>query len=105
MYLTGFADEAAADIDGQIRATKELGWSRIEMRNVDGVNLHDLPEDKFDEVYGKLADAGIEVNCFGSGIANWAKSIGEARRRADEEARHQVHPHHELSADSRQADD
>ena len=75
MYLTGFADEAAADIDGQIRATKQLGWSRIEMRNVDGVNLHDLPEDKFEEVYGKLADAGIEINCFGSAIANWAKSI------------------------------
>ena len=75
MYLTGFADEAAADIDGQIRATKELGWSRIEMRNVDGVNLHDLPEDKFDLVYGKLADAGIEINCFGSAIANWSKSI------------------------------
>ena len=75
MYLTGFADEAAADIDGQIRATKELGWSRIEMRNVDGVNLHDLPEDKFDLVCGKLADAGIKINCFGSAIANWSKSI------------------------------
>ena len=75
MYLTGFADEAASDIDGQIRATKELGWSRIEMRNVDGVNLHDLPDEKFDLVCGKLADAGIEVNCFGSAIANWSKSI------------------------------
>ena len=75
MYLTGFADEAAADIDGQIRATKELGWSRIEMRNVDGVNLHDLPDDKFEEVCGKLADAGVEVNCFGSAIANWSKSV------------------------------
>ncbi len=75
MYLTGFADEAASDIDGQIRATKELGWSRIEMRNIDGVNLHDLPEEKFDAVCGKLAEAGIEVNCFGSAIANWSKSI------------------------------
>ena len=75
MYLTGFADEAASDIDGQIRATKELGWSRIEMRNVEGVNLHDLPDEKFDLVCGKLADAGIEVNCFGSAIANWSKSI------------------------------
>ena len=75
MYLTGFADEAASDIDGQIRATKELGWSRIEMRNVDGVNLHDLPDEKFDLVWGKLAEAGIEVNCFGSAIANWSKSI------------------------------
>ena len=75
MYLTGFADEAASGLDGQIRATKELGWSRIEMRNVDGVNLHDLPDDVFDAVYGKLAEAGIEINCFGSAIANWSKSI------------------------------
>lgn len=75
MYLTGFADEAASDIDGQIKATKALGWSRIESRNIDGVNLHDLTDEKFEEVYAKLADAGVTVNCFGSAIANWAKSI------------------------------
>jgi sugar phosphate isomerase/epimerase len=75
MYLTGFADEAAKGIDGQIRATKALGWSRIESRNIDGVNLHDLPDDKFEEVYAKLAEAGVTVNCFGSAIANWSKSI------------------------------
>src|SRR6185503_15552096 len=36
MYLTGFADEAARDIDAQIRATLELGWRSIESRNIDG---------------------------------------------------------------------
>ncbi|MBN1436946.1 MAG: sugar phosphate isomerase/epimerase [Sedimentisphaerales bacterium] len=77
MYLTGFADEAAVDIDGQIRATKELGWENIESRNIDGVNIHDLPDDKFDEVAGKLADAGVKINCFGSAIANWGKKIDE----------------------------
>ena len=75
MYLTGFADEAAADIDGQIRATKELGWTNIESRNINGVNLHDVADDVFETVYAKLADAGISVNCFGSAIANWAKDI------------------------------
>ena len=34
MYFTGFADEAASDIDGQIRATKELGWQFIESRSI-----------------------------------------------------------------------
>jgi sugar phosphate isomerase/epimerase len=75
MYLTGFTDEAARDIDGQIAATRELGWKHIESRNVDGTNLHDLSEADFDKVAAKLADAGIRISCFGSAIANWSKSI------------------------------
>jgi sugar phosphate isomerase/epimerase len=75
MYLTGFADEAAPDIDGQIRATKELGWQTIESRNIDGTNIHDVPEAVFEKVAGKLQDAGVQINCFGSTIANWGKSI------------------------------
>jgi sugar phosphate isomerase/epimerase len=75
VYLTGFADEAAGDIDSQIAATKELGWSNIEARNISGKNIHDLPDDQFDVVRGKLLDAGVSVNCFGSAIANWGKSI------------------------------
>ena len=71
MYYTGFADEAAAGIDGQIEVTKALGWKFIEARQIDGTNIHDLPEEKFEEVCGKLADAGIGVNCFGSTVANW----------------------------------
>ncbi len=85
---TGFADEAGADLDTQIRATQALGWSCIEARNIDGKNIHDLPEAEFERACGKLADAGIRVNCFGSAIANWGKqitdpfdsSLAEARR-------------------------
>jgi len=76
-YLTGFADEAANDIDGQIRATKELGWANIESRNINGVNIHDISDREFDAVYGKLQDAGVKINCFGSAIANWGKKITE----------------------------
>ena len=75
MYLTGFADEAATDIDGQIRATKELGWLNIESRNIDGKNIHNISDKEFDVVYGKLQDAGVSINCFGSEISNWAKNI------------------------------
>ena len=77
MYLTGFADEAADDIDGQIRATSELGWQYIESRNINGKNIHDIPDRDFDEVCGKLQDAGIGINCLGSAIANWGKEITE----------------------------
>ena len=36
--LTGIADEAAHDIDGQIKVHQELGWNTIELRMVDGKN-------------------------------------------------------------------
>ncbi|NLL84261.1 MAG: sugar phosphate isomerase/epimerase [Lentisphaerae bacterium] len=75
MYLTGFADEAATDLAGQIRATKELGWRNIESRNIDGVNIHDLTDEAFDKAFEQLAAADIQVNCFGSTIANWGKDI------------------------------
>ena len=90
MYLTGFADEAAADIDGQIRATKELGWENIESRNIDGTNIHDISDGEFDIVCGKLEDAGVRINCFGSAIANWGKSIEEPFDSSLEEARRAI---------------
>ena len=77
MYLTGFADEAASDIDRQIQATKELGWENIESRSVNGKNIHDISDEEFDTVYSKLQEAGVKVNCFGSTIANWDKKITE----------------------------
>jgi sugar phosphate isomerase/epimerase len=77
MYFTGFADEAASDIEGQIKATRTLGWTCIEARNVNGKNLHDLADADFDAVCAKLQAAGVTINCFGSAIANWGKKIDE----------------------------
>lgn len=75
MYLTGFADEASQDLDKQIAVTKELGWKNIESRSINGTNIHDLPQADFDIAAGKLEDAGIQINCFGSTIGNWAKDV------------------------------
>jgi sugar phosphate isomerase/epimerase len=78
MYYTGFADEAANSLAGQIDATKALGWKWIEARKIDGVQIHDLSEDAFDRVCGQLADSGVGINCFGSAIANWQKQIHDS---------------------------
>ena len=75
MYLTGFADEAAKDLAGQIRATQQLGWRHIESRAIDGANIHDLSDAAFDQACAQLQDAGIRINCFGSTIGNWGKDI------------------------------
>lgn len=77
MYLTGFADEAADDIQGQIEGTRRLGWENIEARNIDGRNIHDVPDEAFDRACAALQEAGVHVNCFGSTIANWGKQIDE----------------------------
>ena len=77
MYLTGFADEAGADIDVQIKATKELGWTNIEVRRAGSANVHDIPDDEFEAAAAKLDESGITVNCFGATIANWGKQITE----------------------------
>ncbi len=74
-YFTGFADEAASDLSEQIRVTQALGWHCIESRAIDGVNIHDLPEEAFARAAEQLDAANISVNCFGSSIANWSKKI------------------------------
>ena len=77
MYFTGFADEAAHDLATQIAVTRELGWSCIESRKIDGTMIHDLSDEAFDRVCGQLAGSGVTINCFGSAIANWGKQIDQ----------------------------
>jgi len=75
MYLTGFADEAARDLETQIQATREIGWRRISARGVNGANLHELAQDEFDRVAEQIDEAGIIIPEFGSLIGNWGKKI------------------------------
>jgi len=74
MYFSGFADEAGSSIDKQIRATRILGWEYIEARNIDGINITDISNEKFKEVVEKLDYSGVKINCFGSTVANWGKN-------------------------------
>lgn len=75
MYFSGISDEAGKTIDRQIAAHRELGWSHLELRTVEGVNLTQLPDEAFDRVYAAVTEAGMQVSCFASAIANWARPI------------------------------
>lgn len=78
MYMTGFADEASEKIDIQIEVTKRLGWKNIEARGMFGPkNIASISDAEFEELQEKLDAAGITINCYGSGIANWAKPINQ----------------------------
>lgn len=74
MIYTGFADEAGSNIDLQIKATKEMGWSCIDVRLIDGVNVTDITDEQFEEVYKALCDNGITVPCIGSAIATASRN-------------------------------
>jgi sugar phosphate isomerase/epimerase len=75
--LTGFADEAGADLPTQIKATRELGWHYLEARAIDGKNIHDLDDDAFARAATQLTTGAVQVNCFGSAIMNWGHQITE----------------------------
>lgn len=87
MYLSGFADEAAPDIEGQIAVTRELGWRYIEARAINGTNLTMISDSEFDRVCEKLAEADVKINCFGSGVANWSQKITEPPEASYDEMR------------------
>ena len=75
MFYSGISDEAGQDIATQIKAHQELGWRHLELRVIDGVNLTQVDDAIFDAVYGAVTDAGLNVSCFASAIANWARPI------------------------------
>lgn len=66
--LSGFADEADQDMDRQIAALVEAGVKYVDLRNVDGINIVDLPLDHAQLVKQKLDTAGIKVCMYGSPI-------------------------------------
>ena len=75
MRLTGFTDEASANIEDQIRVTKELGWSHLSARTINTANIHEITDDEFDAVCEMLDRQNIKVAEFGTLIGSWSKTI------------------------------
>lgn len=71
----GIGDEAALELDGQIRAHRLLGWDRIELRAIGGVALAALDGGAFAAVARRLEAEGLQVVCVDSGIGGWARPI------------------------------
>ena len=68
MRIYAFADESGAMIDHQIVSMKRNGLDGLEIRNVDGTNVADIPLEKAREVRKKLDDAGLVTWSIGSPI-------------------------------------
>ena len=66
--IFAFADEADAQIDGQIRAMVRNGLDGLEIRGVDGCNISEISMEKAKEVRRKLTANGLSVWSIGSPI-------------------------------------
>ncbi|HWL54149.1 MAG TPA: sugar phosphate isomerase/epimerase family protein [Chthoniobacteraceae bacterium] len=76
LLLSGIADEAARSLPRQIEAHRELGWSAIELRLIDGRNICGEPAgDAFEKAAALLEASGLRVTAFASAIGNWSRPI------------------------------
>ncbi len=73
--FTGFTDEAERSLDGQIATLREVGWSAIELRLIDGKNVCDFDDDAWKQVWERLLSERVQVVGFGGQIGNWARPI------------------------------
>jgi sugar phosphate isomerase/epimerase len=64
--ISGFTDEAGIDAAEQLKACRDNGIGFIELRNMNGKNLKDLPLSEVVELKKKLDDAGVRVSAAGS---------------------------------------
>ena len=66
--LSAFADEAGTSADQQINALLRAGLRFIDIRNIDGYNITELPIEQAKIVKSKLDDKGIQTQMLGSPI-------------------------------------
>lgn len=75
MFFSGISDEASQYLERQLAAHRELGWTHIELRNIDGKNLTDADDAAFARIADAVEASGIQVCCFASQLANWSRPI------------------------------
>ena len=75
MIVTGIADEGSPELKEQIRIHRSLGWNTLELRLIGKTNVCAIDDEAFDQVYRTLQEEQMEVICFASSIANWARPI------------------------------
>jgi len=75
MIITGIADEGSPELKEQIRIHRTLGWNTLELRLIGKTNVCAIEDEAFDRVCRTLEEEQMEVICFASSIANWARPI------------------------------
>ncbi len=73
--LCAFADEAAKDLAGQLRALRENNIPLLELRNIDGKNVMDLTADEARRYREAFDAAGVCVWSLGAPLAKLPETV------------------------------
>lgn len=68
LYLSAFADEYSPNLDKQLDMLKKEGFSHIEPRGIDGVNISKLDAAATNLMCQKIKQSGIKVYALGTPI-------------------------------------
>lgn len=68
VILSAFADEYAADLEGQIEVLHKYGFKYLEIRHADGQNISTMSDDEVKAIRARLDAADIKVSAVGSPI-------------------------------------
>jgi sugar phosphate isomerase/epimerase len=90
MFFSGLGDEASPLLSRQLAAHREIGWSHIEIRNIERKNLTDLSEEAFEAAAAEIEASGLQVSCFSAQLANWSRRIDSDFERDVEEMRRAI---------------
>lgn len=74
--ICGIGDEAAADLDGQLKAHRDANMRGIELRTVNGLAIHQFTHRQVQASAEAVADAGLVVPVIDSPIGGWAVNVG-----------------------------
>lgn len=68
LMCSGFADEAASDLETQIECLISAGIEGLDVRSVDGTNVLDLTDSRLEAIRTQCQDRGLHVQCVGSPV-------------------------------------
>ena len=99
LLLSGFADEAAKGLREQIAIHKQCHIPSLEIRIVDGVNIGQMDDRQFEDVYRIVQEEEYHICGFGSAIANWGRPITSDFQLDVEELRRSIPRMRKLNTD------
>lgn len=97
--IYAFADEADFMMDGQIAAMKRNDLNGLEIRNVDGMSVSNIPLEKAKEVKKKMEESGLAVWSVGSPIGKIDIESGDFKQHL-EKLRHTIEVAHILGTEN-----
>lgn len=81
--ITGFTDEASADLTQQIRFAAKIGLAGIDVRSVNETNVLDLDDATLERIAAETTEAGLGVQCIGSPVNKVTIHAGKAEMELD----------------------